>query len=495
MNAHRLALPLPDHLIWSGALALIVVVLVIDLLTPAALVIGTLLCGAVAFALLGASSRPVLWLTLLSVLANVIAWLVNAWQDTETLTDFINRSISILTVVLVGLLTSRARLATQRAARLHIEEQQLGQERRLRHLGAELSAPLSQKAFVQRAAEVLQDLTAASSVEIGALERGVLREPYALSLAPDLSAQERPSRLEQAIGSEWLAQAASRNMLVTSLTRADQPELLVMVTSPLTSHAQTRELLSALPPLLERTRLLEVLQHEQNHLAQRGEVLRDLVYAFSHDLRTPLLANSVNMQAALKGAYGPLPDAYRTNLQHGLEANAGVLTLADQLLLIAKYESGEAQGEDTQPVNLRELVLSVMKQVRPRADETRVQLWPELEGVTVPGKPHDLRRAVQNLLENAVKFSPPGGTVTISLTAHLDEARLTVEDQGRGVNSEQQPRLFQRFRGGGAGRGTGLGLYLTRCIAEAHGGSVTYARSSRATSQFTLTLPTRHDPS
>ena len=223
-----------------------------------------------------------------------------------------------------------------------------------------------------------------------------------------------------------------------------------------------------------------------------GELLRDLIYAFSHDLRTPLLANAMNMNAALRGAYGELPPAYRATLENGLQANETLLALADQLLSVAKFESGEEGGGELEEVRLRELVLSVLADLRPRAEAKGLTVETHLLGVSVMGRKHDLRRAVQNLLDNAVKFSPPGGTVVLTLSDDGDEAALSVLDSGPGIPAERQGRLFQRFRGAGAGSGSGLGLYLTRRIAEAHGGQVRYSRTARAQSQFTLTLPEVH---
>ncbi|MFC6660403.1 histidine kinase dimerization/phospho-acceptor domain-containing protein [Deinococcus multiflagellatus] len=123
------------------------------------------------------------------------------------------------------------------------------------------------------------------------------------------------------------------------------------------------EAVQTLQPLLDRTALLDDLQDRQAQLQARGEVLQDLIYAFSHDLRTPLMANAVNMRAALKGAYGPLPEDYRATLHNGLEANAALLALADQLLLVAKYESGNA--DEPRSVALRDVVLGVTQQVQP----------------------------------------------------------------------------------------------------------------------------------
>ena len=168
-----------------------------------------------------------------------------------------------------------------------------------------------------------------------------------------------------------------------------------------------------LQPLLDRTALLDDLHARQAQLQERGELLQDLIYSFSHDLRTPLMANAVNMRSALKGAYGPLPDDYAATLRNGLDANAALLTLADQLLLVAKYESGEEDSE-LQSVPLRDLVLNVTEQLQSTAAARGVTIEPTLDGARVPGRKHDLRRAVQNLLDNAVRYAPPGSAVHVT---------------------------------------------------------------------------------
>ena len=261
-----------------------------------------------------------------------------------------------------------------------------------------------------------------------------------------------------------------------------------MIGGPQTPPNLTAEAVRALQPILDRTALLDDLRVQGAQLAERGEVLRDLVYAFSHDLRTPLLANAMNLRAALRGGFGPLPAEYLATLENGLQANEALLDLADQLLLLAKYEADEPDAEP-QVVPLREVLLGVLRDLGGRAAERHVTLEPHLEGARVLGQRHDLRRAAQNLVENAVKFSPPGGEVHVTLSAADGEVRLTVQDEGPGVPPARAARLFQRFRGGGAGGGTGLGLYLTRRVAQAHGGNVTYARTGAGRSVFTLTLP------
>lgn len=491
-------LPLPDAMVWAVALSLLVVVVLADIFTPSSFAVGTVLSASVAFAALGTSKRVVWQLTALAVAANLLAGFWNGWRDGLETYHLANRAVSILAVLLVGFLTIRAREASERAAALAQEERELARERARRQLAEDMGGPLGQKEFVERAATTLQKLTGASSVEIGAVDKAILSRPYALALAPDLTPQDRPSRLNQRVPLEFLAHPVGAgdvwatgggNVYLARLRRPTEGDLLLILANPQTAPSVTGMAIRTLQPLLERTALLDDLRENRAQLAERGEVLRDLVYAFSHDLRTPLLANGMNMRSALDGAYGELPQEYRTNLQNGLEANETLLALADQLLLVAKYESGENAQEDIQDVNLRDLAVSLINDLTPRAQEKNVSFDTAMSGVSVQGRKHDLRRAIQNLLDNAVKFSPAGGTVRVTLSEDYDEAVLSVQDQGRGIPTEQQARLFQRFRGKGAGSGTGLGLYLTRRIAEAHSGQVRYHRTADARSTFTLTLP------
>ncbi|MFC4453573.1 HAMP domain-containing sensor histidine kinase [Deinococcus sonorensis] len=490
-------LPLSDGTVWAVALILMAAVLLADLLTPASLAVGTVLSASVAFAALGASRRTAWHLTGLAVLANVGAGLWNGARDGVHPTDLANRAVSILAVLLVGYLTIRARTASERAIALREQERQHQRERALRGLAEDMGGPLGQAEFVERAAAALQRLTGALTVEIGAVDRAMLRAPHArvISVSADPAP---PSRLGTRVPLEFLAHpvgtgdvwaADGGRVVLARLRRPTQGDLLVILTAPHTPPNLTGEAIRALQPLLERTALLDDLREGRAQLAEQGELLRDLIYAVSHDLRTPLLANAMNMRAALRGAYGSLPDDYRATLVNGLGANETLLDLADQLLLVARFESRDATGEHRESVHLREVVLNVIRDLRPHADAKGVTLEPRLEGVHVAGNRRDLRRAVQNLLDNAIKFSPPGGTVTVGLTGDGEEALFTVQDEGPGVPPDRERWLFQRFRTGGAGGGTGLGLYLTRRIAEAHHGHVAYLRTARARSRFTLTLP------
>lgn len=247
-------------------------------------------------------------------------------------------------------------------------------------------------------------------------------------------------------------------------------------------------ILVALLSVRSRQALEQAAQlREEEKLARQAEILRDLIYAFSHDLRTPLLAHTMTMTAALRGAYGPLNAEYQQTLHNGLEANRTLLALADQLLLVAKLEGAEPPDE-REHFELSRLVGSVWQALEPQAQAKGLLCTLQLRPLELQGQPHDVRRAVQNLLDNAIKFSPQGGCIGVTLNAEGQWATLQVTDTGEGVPESRRQALFQRFSGGGAGKGKGLGLYLTRRIAEAHGGSVAYERQNDQ-SVFTLRLP------
>ena len=96
---------------------------------------------------------------------------------------------------------------------------------------------------------------------------------------------------------------------------------------------------------LGQSRLFDELAKKNNELAQRSEVIRDIVYALSHDLRTPLAAAGLTLRQAREGAYGPMPERYREILDRSISANDELQRLAETLLLVAQYESGDRTAE------------------------------------------------------------------------------------------------------------------------------------------------------
>jgi signal transduction histidine kinase len=223
-------------------------------------------------------------------------------------------------------------------------------------------------------------------------------------------------------------------------------------------------------------------------LAERQEIIGDLVSTIAHDVRTPLAAISVTMEQAERGAFGELPPAYAGVLRDSRSSIDDLQHLAETLLLVARYEDtgGEAAS---QPVAIAPVIDELISEFGATAQARGITLRATIhERVSVTISRGDLRRALSNLLSNALSHTPRGGHVDMSLARKEAQADITVADDGFGVEPAFRERLFERGRRGD-GVGTGLGLYIVRRIAEAAGGSASYEPQKERGSIFRLALP------
>ena len=234
---------------------------------------------------------------------------------------------------------------------------------------------------------------------------------------------------------------------------------------------------------------IELAKQNRDSL-ERGSLVRDLVYALAHDLRTPLAAADVTMRQAHRGAYGALPEAYRTVLSASIESNNESQRMVDTLLTIARYEAGDVQRPSEQ-IDLLQIAIAVQNELTAMAQERGVRISVLGDTATLQGDSHELRRAATNLLANAIAASSGESEVSVNIESARSEVRLVVSDRGYGVPPEERDGLFQRFGVGERrrGSGTGLGLYVVRLIVERHGGSVRYEPNVEGGSRFSLLFP------
>ena len=211
----------------------------------------------------------------------------------------------------------------------------------------------------------------------------------------------------------------------------------------------------------------------------------------AHELRTPLTALQGEIEVALRAER--TSEEYRRVLRSGLEEVKHLTRLAEDLLLFSR--SSASIGIPRDRVDLEPLVLEALEVGARRAQGTGVHVRAEeIEPVTVLGEAGSLRRALQNLVDNAVKYTPSGGKVGLSLFARDGEAHIVVQDTGIGIDPAETTRIFDPFvrldaaRSRDAG-GAGLGLALVQAIVTAHGGTVEVESTPGSGSRFIIRLP------
>lgn len=198
----------------------------------------------------------------------------------------------------------------------------------------------------------------------------------------------------------------------------------------------------------------------------------------AHELRSPLAALKLQAQALRRGREGPEHAAAVARLNDGIDR---AIKLTEQLLALAREEAADTSGVH-EGVDLLEAARAAVGDVLPQAAAMGTDVGlATFDPVAVRGRPESIRILLRNLLENAIKYSPPGGRVDVSLPTRGEVACIVVEDSGPGIPEPERERVFDRFyrSPGAGGAGSGLGLAIVKIIADRHGGSVGLDRSER----------------
>jgi len=256
-------------------------------------------------------------------------------------------------------------------------------------------------------------------------------------------------------------------------------------------HITAERLSDRLPvhnPDDEMGRLAAVFNGTLGRLEESFEQMRRFTADVSHELRTPLTAIRSVGEVGLRGHRDE--HAYRTIIGSMLEESDRLATLVDRLLVLSRAESAPAKSP-RELVNLSQLAEEVASHLGVLAEEKRQAIVVKSPvPVQAVGDRVGLRQAVINLVDNAIKFTPAGGTIQLVVQESADAVTLDVIDSGPGVPAESRDRIFDRFyRGGETGTGTGLGLSIARKAAEGSGGRLTLEASGAAGSTFRISLP------
>jgi len=275
---------------------------------------------------------------------------------------------------------------------------------------------------------------------------------------------------------------------------------IVYLTDSVTSRFKQRsiELHETSEQLRERTRELQRLLEEIEAVERRKS---HYMRISAHQLRSPLGTLRTTLEVLVGGYVEPGSERGRRLLEGAIERVDGLLAIVNDLLELAKIREGAGKAPWTRRVNLNQLLADLFDAVAPRAQAQGVRLVPEFQGVAVLewGVPPDLVYAFENLMDNAIKYSRPGGEVTVRLRTEGEEAVVEVEDRGIGIPEEMLEDVFLEFvRAPNAKRhaheGTGLGLSIAREAIRLHGGDITVRSVEGEGTTFTVRLPLGHEP-
>ncbi|WP_041675449.1 HAMP domain-containing histidine kinase [Ramlibacter tataouinensis] len=232
-------------------------------------------------------------------------------------------------------------------------------------------------------------------------------------------------------------------------------------------------------------------------ISARKEVERlknELISTISHELRTPLTAIHGSLSLLQSGMGGELPPDARELVDISTQSSDRLIRLVNDVLDVEKIASGR-MNYDMRPCQVATVVMQAIRDVQPYADEFGVKVLLErAEDATVLGDPDRLMQVVINLLSNATKFSPRGGSVTVSVTAAGAAVRVGVADHGPGIPEEFRGRIFERFTQADSSDrrqkgGTGLGLNICRSIIQAHHGRIDFDSEPGVRTEFWFELP------
>lgn len=264
------------------------------------------------------------------------------------------------------------------------------------------------------------------------------------------------------------------------------------------AEASSEYSVSVVPTPLESGPGAVFVARDLSTLKVANQVRANFVSMVSHELRTPL--NSVNgfIDLLVQGHMGPLTEEQRTYLGYTQEGVQQLMTIVEDILFMTRSDSGQFEIKP-QKVNSRVLARQVVNSLKLQALKAAVILDKDIPSPTpmLYADPQRMQQVLNNLVTNAIKFTPPNGTVTIRVCPHpqqKDKALFSVIDTGDGIPPEDQPHVFERFYQSNHAMqskmgGYGLGLSIARLIVEQHGGEIYFESTPGQGTTFYFTAP------
>jgi len=228
---------------------------------------------------------------------------------------------------------------------------------------------------------------------------------------------------------------------------------------------------------------------------KKSDALRnDFIATLTHDLRTPLLAAIQTLNYFLDGTLGEVTEKQKLLLETMLKSNGDLLGLVNALLEVYKYDAKKLVLCKTEFL-LKDLTNQIYQELKPLTEKKNQKfsiIWEPDENLVINADRHEIRRVICNLCGNAINYTEKGGEIEITIHEKGGNLIFSVSDNGNGIPKEDIPNLFERFSQGTSKKrstGTGLGLYLSRQIIEAHNGKIWVDSKVNKGSEFSFLLP------
>ncbi len=253
---------------------------------------------------------------------------------------------------------------------------------------------------------------------------------------------------------------------------------------------------NATPIEIENTQYVVLTARDISALKMANRVRSNFVSMVSHELRTPL--NSVHgfIDLLVQGHMGELTEEQRKYLGYAQEGVQQLISIVEDILFLTRSDSGQFEIKPQQ-VNLRVLSRQVLNSLQPQALKASVILNKDIPSPSplLYVNPQHMKQVLNNLVMNAIKFTPPGGTVTIRSRPYDERfLMISVSDTGFGIPFEDRPHIFERFYQSNHARqsrmgGYGLGLSIAKLIVEQHGGTIGFDSVLEHGTTFYFTAP------
>ena len=243
-----------------------------------------------------------------------------------------------------------------------------------------------------------------------------------------------------------------------------------------------------------------VILHDVSREKMIEHMKTEFVSISAHQLRTPLSAIKWTLKMLLEGDLGEITPEQRDFIEKTYQSNERMIALINDLLNVTRIEEGRYLYKPTL-ISVETIVESVIKSYREEIEKRNIKLELKKLKKNIPKVMVDVEKielAFQNLLDNAMKYTPTGGEITVALSQEKEEAIVSVKDTGVGIPEDQQKRVFSKFfRGANVIRmeteGSGLGLFITKNIIEAHGGQVWFKSKEGKGTTFYFSLPVKKE--